>query len=227
MDSRLGCNASLTKQVKIKPRRGPAIENPMNIEAFQNFNRITSVLLEDVQLARSQYQQTPTEYSRRVFVKTLFTYLEGHLYAFKQSVRAFEYALNPYGDIIPHAPNSWIVLFTEEEKAMLEEFTYDMGSGGKARKRLFCPQFEDNVKFLVRVFFSAIELESDIDFRSVGWNQLLEAQRIRNRITHPKTDECLQLSGSDVKTVETGIAWYEETIQHMLDRMEKDSIYAP
>ena len=108
---------------------------------------------------------------------------------------------------------------------MLEEFTYDI-SGGKARKKTYYPIFEDNIKFLVRVFHKAIQLESEIDFNSFGWKQLVEAQRVRNRVTHPKTDECLKVSDEDINTVRVGLTWYEQTIERMLERLEKDSIYA-
>lgn len=196
-------------------------------QALENFQQIADVLTEDVKQAEQLYQASPSEFSRRVLIKTLFTYLEGHLYAFKQTVLAFEYILNPFGNLIPRASGSYIVLFSDEEKAMLQEFTYDMGSGGKARQRDYFPKLEENVKFLVQVFHKVVRLESKILFDCEGWNCLLDAQRIRNLIAHPKGHADLTVSDDDIKVVQRGVAWYEETISEMLRRLEKDSIYAP
>ena len=110
---------------------------------------------------------------------------------------------------------------------MLQEFTYDMGSGGTARKRDYSPRLEEDVKFLVRVFHKAVGLESTILFGCEGWNRLLDAQRIRNRITHPRGHIDLTVSDDDIKVAQQGVAWYEEVISEMLGRLEKDSIYAP
>jgi hypothetical protein len=87
------------------------------IKALQNFLQIADVLEEDIRLARVQTQQAPSEYAQRVLVKTLFTFLEGHLYSFKQAVLAFEYILNPWKNLVPGAKESRMVLFTEEERA--------------------------------------------------------------------------------------------------------------
>jgi hypothetical protein len=197
-------------------------------KAFENFRQISEILLDDVETSLQLYEKTPNDFSRRTRVKALFTYLEGHLYAFKQATRALEYELAaPFSGLVLGGHGAHILIFSEEEKAMLEEFTYDLSSGGQARKRNHIPRFEDNIRFVIRAFHKAIRLESDVDFANKGWTRLMDAQGIRNRITHPKSVAGLIVSNDDLKIVEEGVRWYEDVIAHMLKRFETESIYAP
>jgi hypothetical protein len=194
------------------------------IKTLQNFLQIADVLEEDIKLARVECQQAPSEYSKRVLIKTIFTLCEGHLYAFKQAVLAFEYILNPWENLVPGAKESRMVLFTEEERAMLEEFTYVMGSGGKACKQVYYPKFKDNMKFVAEIFYRTIQQENEVDFNSTGWTQLMDAQKIRDRITHPKTPAALKISDEEMKTAIAGHDWYRETINRMLKSLRESPL---
>jgi hypothetical protein len=107
---------------------------------------------------------------------------------------------------------------------MLEEFTFVMGGGGKARKQVYYPRFEDNIKFVVQVFYRAIQQQSEVEFNSEGWKQLMEAQSIRNRVTHPKTTESLKISEDEMETVISGHNWYVETINRMLKSLRESPL---
>ena len=195
--------------------------------AFEEFQRVASLLLGDIDAAAELHRRAATEFSKRTLIKTSFTYLEGHLYAFKQAVLALEHVLVPI--LIPSSrvTDSRIILFSDEERAMLEEFSYDLGSGGHARRKTYHPKLTDSIKFTANVFHRAIRLPSDIDFNSEGWNHLIETQRIRNRLTHPKASSCLHVSDEDIRAVDAGVQWYQTMIDHMLDRFETESIYSP
>jgi len=195
-------------------------------QAFEKFRQITTILLADVEASRLLYAISLNDFSRRSGVKTLFTYLEGHLYAFKQATLALECELLPCSPL-PGMRETRIVIFSDEEKAMLEEFTYEMSGSGKARRQTYYPRFEDNIRFIIRAFHKAIRLESKVDLDCQGWNQLIESQRIRNRITHPKSVNDLSVTDADLDTVNDGINWYEDAVSSMLERFEKESIYAP
>jgi len=190
-------------------------------QAFEKFDQITTLLLADVEEGRKLYKTSPSDFARRAGIRALFTYLEGHLYAFKQATLALESVIVPIGPL-PGLRDARIVIFSEEEKAMLEE-----SGGGKASRPTY-PRFEDNVKFVIRAFHKAMRLESNLDLGCCkGWSQLIESQRIRNRITHPKSLADLSVSDADLDTVCDGISWYEDMIKGMLERFEKESIYAP
>ncbi|MGA2801715.1 MAG: hypothetical protein ABSE97_05015 [Verrucomicrobiota bacterium] len=186
------------------------------IKTLQNFLQIADVLEEDIQLARTQCRQAPSEYSKRVLIKTIFTFFEGHLYAFKQVVLAFEYILHPLKNLVPGAKESRMVLFTKEERAMLKGFT------GKEYKHHL--KFKDDIKSAVQIFYRAIQQQNEVDFNSTGWTQLMDAQKIRDRITHPKTAEALKISDEEMEIMIAGHDWYRETNSRMLKSLRESPL---
>ena len=191
------------------------------IKTLKNFLQIADILEDDIRLARAQNQQAPSEYSKRVLIKTIFTFFEGHLYAFKQVVLAFEYILNPGKNLVPGAKESRMVLFTEEERVYLEGFVF-VGSNEKARKQYL--KFKDDIKSTAQIFYKAIQQQNEVDFKSEGWTQLMETQKIRDRVTHPKTAEALKISEEEMKTVNAGYNWYVKTINRMLESLGKSNL---
>jgi hypothetical protein len=124
----------------------------MTHPALENLQQIDVTLGTDVEEAQKLYVNSPGEFSKRVLVKTIFNYLEGHLYAFKQTVLAMEEILkHPMSGLHPRSVKSWVALFSDEEKAMLQEFTYEIGSGGKARKRDYFPRLTTTLNLWSRL----------------------------------------------------------------------------
>jgi len=196
----------------------------MKVLDVVEFEKLVDILLSDVREAEKAHRLLSTDFTRRTLVKTLFTYLEGHLFAFKQLLLSLEYQLAP---ALPYPRmETKIVLYSEEERAMLEEFSYDLASGGRARRHTYNPRFGDNVKFAFSMFHKATRLADDLNFNCEGWTRLLEAQEIRNRLTHPKLVEFLAITEQEVKIVEIGIKWYESTMERMMAKFENESIYA-
>lgn len=200
----------------------------MTHPAFIQFKKLEDTLIEDAEEAQRRYSQDPSDFNARMLVKTLFTYVEGHLYAFKQVTLALEEVLAP--PFPPADPtrrrSKYVVLFSDEERAMLEEFTYRLDSSGRAVKSDYYPRFPDSFKFTVAAFYKAIKMPNDIDFNCPGWNDLIFGQDIRNRFTHPKSVESLGVTGNDLARMESGVQWYENVINHLLHKLEKESIYA-
>jgi hypothetical protein len=71
-----------------------------------------------------------------------------------------------------------------------------------------------------RAFGVAYELKVD----DGGWNGFKDALVIRNRITHPKSIDDLQLSDNEIQTVADAAEWFlkvqRELIQKMMTKME-------
>ena len=69
-----------------------------------------------------------------------------------------------------------------------------------------------------------IQQQNEVDFKSEGWTQLMEAQKNRDRVTHPKTAEALKISEEEMKTVNAGYNWYVKTINRMLERLGESNL---
>lgn len=187
----------------------------------QDHERVRAVLWEDVIFAKESAANSPGEASLRSLIRAYFAFLEGDLFAFKQIILSMEKHLVRFS--LPDPAETRMVIFSDEEKAMLKEYSYDLASGGKARKTSYHPRLADNIKFALRMFHKGVRIESDIDYNSDGWNCLLSSQKIRNRITHPKSTLDLEVSREDLQTAETGIEWYEETVDRLWERASNES----
>jgi hypothetical protein len=196
----------------------------MGHPAIAEYKRISEMLADDVQEVIRMFRASPTECMRRTYAKTAFTFLEGDLYAFKQLILALEKILTLW---IPPRGASHIVLFTEEQRAMLKEFTYEITNDGEARQTTYRARFTDSFKFVVNVLHQVMRLDSKVNYSDPGWNALINARKIRNRLTHPKSLESLAVTDNDIETIQTAVGWYEATINNMLDRLYNESFYAP
>src|SRR5580700_4680078 len=106
--------------------------------AIDEFNRINKILTDDLHEIVRLRGQPPTDCMRRLYIRTLFTYFEGNLYALKQCVLALEQILVPW--TFPRGTTQ-IVLLTDAQRAMLGEFTYRITSAGEAQRSTYHPRF--------------------------------------------------------------------------------------
>jgi hypothetical protein len=51
-----------------------------------------------------------------------------------------------------------------------------------------------------------------IDRRAAGWSDLVAAVKTRNRITHPTSLTGIQLSGEDIRRVDSAAKWFHELV---------------
>jgi hypothetical protein len=116
-------------------------------------------------------------------------------------------------------------LFTAAERAQLEEVSYPI-TDGKAGESRYRARFRDSLKFAVNAFHKAIRLQSDVKYEGKGWESLCEARKIRDRLTHPKSLKDLTLTDDEIKKVGAAVEWYENTTDHMLDRLYTKSKFS-
>ena len=190
--------------------------------ATRAYSEIHAHLSADVREANALLADKPnSHFAKRILIRTLFTYLEGCLHARKQETLALEEILCAYQ--FPRG-ESRILIFSEAEKHMLRETTFDL-SGSKARETTYYPKLGDNIKFTLTLFQRAFRLEDKIDYNCPGWTKLLAAQKLRNRLTHPKSVECLKIEDEDLSNLEAAIDWYEAAFTSCTDRISTESVY--
>lgn len=178
-------------------------------EELSEYSETTKILLCDITEALRLYNKNPLDqFSRRAYVKAVFSYIEGHLYQFKQFMISLETIMNPYK--LPGG-NSRIGLFTTAEVHVLKERTYIAKSNGTAEERFSMLNLQDNIQFTYHLLEKTLEINFQLDCRGAGWQALREAQNIRNRITHPKKSSELIVSDQDIAVVGNAAHWYEQT----------------
>ena len=62
------------------------------------------------------------------------------------------------------------------------------------------------------VIVKKLHPEYDIDFRSAGWQALLSGLEIRNRITHPKNRQDMDVTSPEIDVIGRGVFWFLEAV---------------
>jgi len=99
----------------------------------------------------------------------------------------------------------------------LQDFGMKVGSNGKIEEKSTSDTpFSAHFALGIRALADAVGCEVN-HVQGSGWAAFLKAIKIRNRITHPKTEEDIAISKDDFELVNEGIWWAFETIFKILE----------
>src|ERR1035441_2252255 len=131
----------------------------MDNSTDEEFNLIGKALTDDLHEIVRIRGTPPSVCMRRLYMRTLFTSFEGRLYALKQFILSLEQSL-----AFRQFPRGvgQIILFTDEQRAMLKEFTYKLTSGGEAEIATYHPKFPDSFKFAMNLLHEVMRLKSSL-----------------------------------------------------------------
>lgn len=163
----------------------------------------------DVRAAMSRRVEADNQQVRRDVVRTTWSAIDGIIWIFREHV--IECATLTYG--LKHS-----------EIAVLSETVYNVSVQGAIKpQQKYLPLLV--IFRLISRIANRIEPSAKIDFGHNGWSKLKDAQKIRNRITHPKSRENLFLTELDLATTQLGFGWLvEQTVGSMarLNHATKD-----
>lgn len=128
-------------------------------------------------------------FRRRNFVKTVFSSIEGNLFAMNR--------------ILLEESN-----LTDGETIKLQEYEFIGPTEDKLRKKPYFLSMDENVKFVIRTFEKFNPKETSVDFNGDDWNNFKEAVKIRNRITHPKHSSDLLISENEIEIIRNSYHWF-------------------
>lgn len=163
------------------------------------------MLGDDVRAAMGRRAQSDSQQSRRDVVRTIWAANEGLIWVLREHVT--DCADMTYG-------------LEAQEAAVLSETIYNVTSNGKISSQAKFVPLLDMFRLLGRIA-ARIEPDAAIDFGTTGWDSLVKSQRIRNRITHPKSRQDLHLTDDDIFATELGFFWL---VEQAVDCMEKMNI---
>ncbi len=146
-----------------------------------------------------------SQFARRTYVRTLFSYIEGTIWILKQVCLNAE------------APKSNVRSIEIGELLILREEMFELKSNGSIKKTALHLNLLDNLKFIFktlnRLFVGHIELGTG----TANWTNLIEAKKIRNRITHPKDSESFEISDEEIKLCQEVCSWFNILIKKSFD----------
>jgi len=180
-------------------------------EAYANIIReamaLENVLHNDVkECTRLAFGPKKTDSGSRAFVRAVFAFIEGGLYSLKRIALYVGTQQN---------------LFTTSELALLEEKSYDIDEKGVVRQSPKYIQLLNNVKFSFAAHARVYHLSFKINTQDPGWFALVEALKVRHRITHPKKTEELTVSAQELKWAKEAAEFYARSRMQLSKTMLK------
>jgi hypothetical protein len=153
-------------------------------------------LAADVEKAVALLQVEDSQFHRRVYVRSLFAYLEGFTYWMRQNaIEIDKIVLRKWGAL------NW------ERHLLLHEEIPTVADNGEVKKQRQKTSFKSRFAFSVRAYAEIVQCNDDL-FKSVGWQQLLNALNVRDRLMHPKHGESVIVSNEDIKACREGYNWF-------------------
>lgn len=157
-------------------------------------------MIEDAHWAEEALDKEDNQFTRRAYIRSLFAMIEGSIWVLKQ--------------IVLHAPvqEGHVKRLSVAEYALLSDRTYDLKSNGQPKEQTKYLKLPDNIRFTFGVLEKYFKADFELGIGKVAWDNFLEAQAIRNRITHPKTSEEFEVSDSEIATCKETCSWFNELI---------------
>ena len=157
-------------------------------------------MLEDAQWAEEALEKEDNQFTRRAYIRSLFAMIEGSIWVLKQTV------------LHTPVPEGQIRTLSAAEYALLSDKTYNLKSNGQPKEQTKYLKLPDNFRFTFSVLGKFLDTSFDLGVGTVAWSNFLEAQAIRNRITHPKIPEDFEVSDDEIATCKETCSWFNQLI---------------
>ncbi len=149
---------------------------------------------------------------RRMYARTFIAYVESVLSSLKTAVV----------EEIQDCSLSAGIRFTDAEKAMLEEKSFELSNKGEAISRPYFASIDRNLKFTFTAYARAFKLKFQPNLGDHKWDSFLKSVTIRNRITHPKSIPEMTITDEELIILNDGYKWFNENYTQLLDEIIRD-----
>lgn len=201
-----------------------APENSDIPEPIHSHRALSRMLNDDFLAVQDDLAASDTQWRRRSLVRSFFAFAEGTLSAMKQTILAVHDRYQPLlsgrlqAKLLRIASPQFRSLekFLEDfhlnpdELALLRERQYRLDSSGRPQEQHSFLRIPENLRFTFSLIPRLFRSDATPDVDSEGWVQFLRAVRIRNRVTHPKAPEDLDISDDEVTCILDAARWFDE-----------------
>jgi hypothetical protein len=156
-------------------------------------------LAADVEKAHALLKNDDSQFYRRGYVRALFAYLEGFTYWIRQNAITIDKIILKKGESI-----DW------DRHTLLGEEIPSIADNGKIQKRKQKASFKGRFAFSVRAYAEIVGCTEDIF--GPGWERLLEAVKLRDRLTHPTQSADIIVSDENIRACIDGYHWFASLI---------------
>src|SRR6266436_1280565 len=148
------------------------------IDAIQD---LTQILRADAVEALDRLRNNPKDSDKRSFVRAMFAYIEGAVWAMKQS----------YAFVMREKCSQQEISFLNEEDFKLEH----NGTIKQQRSRI---SLLPNIRFAFKTFAKTSNSHFEPDYGGKEFQTLARCVELRDRLTHPKSTADLKISDEEL-----------------------------
>ena len=171
-------------------------------KSIQQILELLPVLVEDVKIAEDKLDVQ--QYSRRVYVRTLFAMIEGVTYAMKQALFVIARNFSISGEI------------TIPDLVILKGSTFDLNDKGEFLEKEKYFRIKDDLKFTVKATNRILGSNIEHGFNTKDWANFVSMVKIRNNVTHPKNLVDISISDNDLKCIRSLNSWFNGIVEAMM-----------
>lgn len=165
---------------------------------------ILPTLVKDVGIAEGKLDNQ--QYSRRVYVRTLFAAIEGVTYAMKQALFA-----------IGRSSQKLEI----RELFVLKESAFDLNNKGEIQERPKYFRIPENLQFTVSCIERVLGSYIDIGIGTQDWTNFIRIVKLRNDVTHPKNLSDINISDENLEHIRSVKLWFERIVTEMMEALRK------
>jgi hypothetical protein len=185
-----GRQEAVTDKVRIPPRFPRILTRPGTAPPAQGLDPLYG----DYQATRDRLLEHDTQTERRTLVRAIFVLIEGQVADRKYNFYAY-------------ARKGWAHL-NEGEMLFLRERAYEINDKGAVVPQQRFIRLDVNVLFTLAMCGRLTGEVLEVDRQGAGWQAFRKAIKIRNRITHPKSEEDCFVSNEDLQVIEDTHEWF-------------------
>jgi hypothetical protein len=170
--------------------------------SMNEFVELRKNMIEDLETINRFLIDDPlNECLQRVFVRTLYSFIETTCYIWKQAAHLKESSDLASGMIKePRLSN--------KEISMIFEESYYVSENGNVGSRPCYAEASRNFRFALKVFEKTFGYGMSFVFNDKGWASYLKGLQIRNRLTHPRTVSDIVISDEEHEIINEVFDWF-------------------
>lgn len=180
-------------------------ENQALQVALYELVEIMNILEQDVKkLVESGKDDLADQTWRRSAYRAVFSWIEGVVYQMKQV------AVCTQGGF-------YQAKFSRAEIAFLQEESYHLDDKGRVKTKYNnFSEIDRNLRFAYVKLVEGLQLSTKLEVGERGWEQLKEAKKIRNCLTHPKNSSELIVTDENMQALSETIKWFNAQISKLV-----------
>jgi len=167
---------------------------------MENYIRILQADLNNVY---NEYFNNKNDYTRRNYLKNLFTLLEADIH---RERRILCQRLSPIID------DSKLLSLIDPEKLIIKD-------NGIIFQKYTEDSLEKSLKFIIKTYCKLANIECTY-FNDSGWENFKLIRKLRNRLIHPKCDKDLSINDSEINKAKLAEEWYLSLFRDLIPKID-------